>query len=89
MVIMYYDVYKAGFAYYSNKNGILRYNSVVMKYVQVVSRLLLTRQLILMGVCLRLDMKMDDLGGERKKRRGGCDAESRSEDVGRRYRCAV
>jgi hypothetical protein len=22
MVIMYYDVYKAGFAYYSNKNGI-------------------------------------------------------------------
>jgi hypothetical protein len=32
MVIMYYDVYKAGFAYYSNQNGILRYTcSVVMK----------------------------------------------------------
>jgi hypothetical protein len=36
MVIMYYDVYKAGFAYYSNQNGIPAiFNLVVMKYAGV------------------------------------------------------
>lgn len=74
MVIMYYDVYKAGFAYYSNQTGIPYdiMNAVVMKYV----RMFRCRDFFIdeavnpdgyVSPFLRI-LKMDDAEEKRKKR---------------------